>query len=312
MIKPLRIVTRQSPLALRQASIVKTELQILYPSLNVTILGITTEGDTLQDLPLHKLGGKGLFVKTLEEKLLNDEADIAVHSMKDIPSTLPEGLEIGAILEREDPRDVLISSKYPNIFVLPQHAIIGTSSLRRQSQIASLRSDLSLIPLRGNIETRIDKLDKGEFDAIILAAAGIHRLGFSDRIGQYLSFEQMLPAVGQGALGIECRIDDTPTKHFIAPLHHSPSALCIQAERRMNEVLGGSCQLPIAALGIIDTHFKQLTLLGMVGDPLGQTILKTISTGDPKSAAAIGEKAAKLLLEQGAQRIIDESVNYTT
>ncbi len=305
--KTLRIVTRKSALALWQANFVKDKLQTLHPKLDIILIGVTTEGDQILDVPLTKIGGKGLFVKALEEHLLNHTADIAVHSIKDMPAELAEGLTLSAILEREDPSDAFISFQYPNLAALPPHATIGTSSLRRQAQLYALRRDLTFKMLRGNIDTRIQKLDHNEYDAIILASAGLKRLGLAHRITQSFSTTDpttnMLPAVGQGALGIECRIEDTEIQHLIMPLHHTPTAQCVLAERNMNALLGGNCQSPIAGLAVINDE-KLLKLTGMVATPDGQTILKACGIGNPESMLKISKEVATQLLAQGAKDII--------
>lgn len=301
--KVLKIVTRESVLALWQANFVKNKLQALYPDMEIVLIGVTTEGDKILDVPLTKIGGKGLFVKALEEKLLNHEADIAVHSLKDMPAELPEGLLIGAILEREDPTDAFVSNKFSSIKALPSNAIVGTSSLRRQSQLSAIRPDLSLQTLRGNVNTRLQKLDNHEFDGIILASAGLKRLGLADRITEILPSQKMLSAVGQGALGIECRSKDADIRHLISPLHHMPTAQCVLAERSMNAMLGGSCQSPVAGLAIINQD-GMLKLEGMVATPDGQTILKAWAVGNPEAMHLVGKQVAEQLLEQGADRII--------
>ncbi len=307
MQQTLRIVTRKSALALWQANFVKDKLQTLYPNLEITLIGVTTEGDQILDIPLTKMGGKGLFVKALEEHLLNHTADIAVHSIKDMPAALPEGLTLTAILEREDPSDAFISLQYPTLEALPPQATIGTSSLRRQAQLVALRGDLTIKMLRGNIDTRLQKLDNNEYDAIILATAGLKRLGLAHRITQSFSTTDptinMLPAVGQGALGIECRISDKKIQHLIMSLHHTPTAQCVLAERNMNALLGGNCQSPIAGLAIINDE-GLLKLEGMVATPDGQTILKAWAIGNPEAMLIVGKQVAEQLLEQGAEDII--------
>jgi len=302
--KILRIVSRKSALALWQANFVKAQLQHLNPNLSINILGITTEGDKDLENSLAKIGGKGLFVKALEEKLLRHEADIAVHSLKDMPVQLPEGLEIAAILKREDVRDALISLTRVALKDLPPQSNVGTSSLRRQSQLYALRNDLQPKLLRGNIDTRLQKLDRGEYHAIILAVAGLNRLQLEHRIVEYLKPEIMLPAVGQGALCIECRSEDSEIKNLIAPLHHLPTAYCTLAERSMNTALGGSCQLPIAALATISPEGR-LQLQGMVGTPDGRLLLKAQLSGAPEEMLTIGKKVAEQLLAKGAKSIID-------
>ncbi|HEV2524113.1 MAG TPA: hydroxymethylbilane synthase [Gammaproteobacteria bacterium] len=306
-LKTLRIVTRKSALALWQANFVKDKLQALYPDLEIILIGVTTEGDQILDVPLTKMGGKGLFVKALEEHLLNHTADIAVHSIKDMPAALPDGLTLTAILEREDPSDAFISLQYPSLEALPPQATIGTSSLRRQAQLYALRRDLTIKMLRGNIDTRVQKLDNNEYDAIILATAGLKRLGLAHRITQSFSTTDsttnMLPAVGQGALGIECRITDAEIRHLIMPLHHTPTAQCVLAERNMNALLGGSCQSPVAGLAVINDD-GLLKLEGMVATPDGQTILKAWAIGNPEAMLMVGKQVAEQLLEQGAEDII--------
>ncbi len=304
MKKAVRIVSRKSALALWQANFVKTQLQQLYPELEITIMGITTEGDKNLETALTKIGGKGLFVKALEECLLNKEADIAIHSLKDMPAELPAGLEIAAILEREDVRDALISLDLCQLNELPSKAVVGTSSLRRQTQLYALRNDLQLKMLRGNIDTRLQKLDKGEYHAIVLAVAGLKRLQLTHRIVEYFSPETMLPAAGQGALSIECRTEDEATKKLMAPLHHLPTAHCILAERSMSAALGGGCQLPIAAFATI-TPTGLIHLQGMVGSPDGQLLLKANATGTSKEVLAISKQVVEQLLAKGAKKIID-------
>lgn len=306
----LGLVTRKSALALWQAHYVKNQLEKLYPNLSIQVIGVSTEGDKNLDTSLSKMGGKGLFVKELEEYLLSGRADIAVHSMKDMPAEIPRGLCIGAILERADPRDVIVlsaSNKARGIKTLkqlPAGAVIGSSSLRRQAQMQAIRSDLSIKPLRGNVDTRIKKLDNDEFDAIILAAAGLERLNFQDRMSVILETTQMLPAVGQGALGIECRIEDEETKALIMPLHHIATGWCLEAERRMNAHLGGSCQLPVAGFACLKGN-EQLFLRGLVGTSEGSLILHMEALGSVHEAEKIGEQVAIGLLAQGAQDIID-------
>jgi len=304
MKKCLRIVSRKSTLALWQANFVKDQLASKYPDLAIQITTMLTEGDKILDLPLAKIGGKGLFVKALEEALLNDEADIAVHSLKDLPAQLPAELELCAILEREDPRDAFVSFDFPNLQALPSKARIGTSSLRRQTQLYALRSDLSLIDLRGNVDTRIQKLAHKEYDGLLLAVAGLKRLGLTHHIREYLSPEQMLPAIAQGALGIECRRADQNIKTLVASLHHLPSAQCVLAERSMNALLGGSCQLPIGGLATVEAD-GLLKLQGMVASPEGHTQLKATAHGKPIDMIAIGIQVAEQLLEQGAKAMIE-------
>jgi len=298
----IRIATRKSPLALWQAEHVQAALIAAHPGLQVEIVGMTTRGDKILDTPLAKIGGKGLFVKELEIAMLEGTADIAVHSMKDVPVEFPEGLQLAVILEREDPRDAFVSNDYASIEDLPQGAKLGTASLRRQCQISAYRPDLEILPLRGNVNTRLSKLDSGEYDAIILAAAGLKRLGFDQRIRVALSPQQSLPAIGQGAIGIECRSDDERVHTLLAPLHHQPSALCIAAERAMNERLNGGCQVPIAGYATLDAG--KLSMSGLVGEPDGSVILREQISGDAKDAVTIGARIAESLLDQGANEIL--------
>ena len=298
----IRIATRKSPLALWQAEHVRAALMSAHRGLQVEILGMTTRGDKILDTPLAKIGGKGLFVKELEISMLEGTADIAVHSMKDVPVEFPDGLGLSVILEREDPRDAFISNTYDSMEDLPQGAKLGTASLRRQCQISAYRPDLEILPLRGNVNTRLAKLDSGEYDAIILAAAGLKRLGFDERIRTALSPQQSLPAIGQGAIGIECRSDDERVHVLLAPLHHEQTAICVAAERAMNERLNGGCQVPIAGHAILDGD--KLTMSGLVGEPDGSRILREQISGKVEDAVTIGVKIAESLLEQGANEIL--------
>lgn len=300
----LRIATRKSPLALWQAEHIKQKLQAHYPNLNIELLGMTTEGDEHLESSLLKAGGKGLFVKELEKALLDGRADIAVHSMKDVPMEFPEGLILPIICEREDPRDVLVSNKYKTINDLPQGACLGTSSLRRQSQIKALRPDLKIELLRGNVNTRINKLDASEYDAIILAAAGLIRLQMAERISSYLKTTQCLPAAGQGALGIECRNNDPEILKLISLLNHQPTFHCVSTERAMTKRLGSGCQVPVAAYATLENH--QIILHGLVGKPDGSLLLHATTEGDVNEMEEIGISAAEALLVQGADKILRE------
>lgn len=300
---PLRIVSRKSPLALWQAEFVKAQLLQHHPNLDITILGISTEGDGLLNIPLTKIGGKGLFVKELEEHLLSFQADIAVHSLKDMPSQLPLGLEIAAILKREDPRDAFVSTQFADIKDLPANARVGSSSLRRQSQFLALHPESRIEMLRGNVDTRVQKLDRGEFDAILLAVAGLKRLGLEHRITETFSPDVMLPAIGQGALGIECRMDDEVSKNLIASLNDYSTSQCVSAERQMNALLDGGCQLPVAGLATLSAGI--LTLTGLVASPDGQVILKSTAFGDLENPLSLGQSVAENLLAKGAQKILD-------
>lgn len=298
------IATRESPLAMVQSEWVKAELQKLHPHLAVEFLGITTQGDKRLDVTLSKIGGKGLFVKELEEALYDGRADIAVHSMKDVPMELPEGLCLPVICEREDPRDAFVSNQYHSIMELPISASIGTASLRRQTQLRALRSDLDLKDLRGNMNTRLRRLDEGDFNAIILAAAGLKRLGFSDRIRAYLSTEQSLPAAGQGALGIECREDDAAIRELIAPLNHTATSYAVIAERAVCRRLQGGCQVPIAAYA--EVHHDKLKLRALVSNRNGMKILRSKLEGSVENANEIGKRVGEELIQQGAEKILKE------
>lgn len=299
--KTLRIATRKSPLALWQAEFVKANLLKHHPHLKIELVTFTTQGDKILDVPLAKIGGKGLFVKELEAAMLAGEADLAVHSMKDVPMECPEGLAITTICEREDPTDAFVSNRFASLEDLPQGAIVGTSSLRRQCQLRALRPDLIIRDLRGNVGTRLGRLDNNEYDAIILASAGLKRLGLEARLRQQLT--QLLPAVGQGAVGIETRIDDTKLHQLLAPLHHPQTALCVQAERAMNRRLQGGCQVPIAGFATIDN--QTLTLKALVGSIDGHQIIhQQAKTQDLLAVEALGEQVATGLLNQGAAAIL--------
>lgn len=301
----LIIATRKSPLALWQAEYVKARLEAIHPQLTVELLPMTSRGDHILDVPLAKVGGKGLFVKELEHALLSGEADIAVHSMKDVPMEFPEGLGLSVICEREDPRDAFVSHNYTSFDELPQGAIVGTSSLRRQCQLLEQRPDLSIKFLRGNVNTRLSKLDQDEYDAIILAAAGLVRLEMEDRITQRLAPEVCLPAGGQGAVGIESRNDDDKVNEWLAALNHSTTAECVLAERAMNRRLEGGCQVPIACYAIHSPeHDQQLWLRGLVGSPDGETMLTDEIVGAPQDAEAMGIELAERLLAKGADKIL--------
>lgn len=303
MKKILRIVSRTSQLALFQAQSVKTQLQALYPNLVIEITGIKTEGDYLIDTSLAKIGGKGLFVKALQDYLLTGKADIAVHSVKDMPAECSDGLMLAAILKRDDPRDVLVSNHFSSLAALPPKARVGTSSLRRQAQLNRLRSDLTLESLRGNVDTRLNKLLHGQYDALILAAAGLHRLNETAAIKHYFSKEDMLPAIGQGALGIECRLMDTETQEIIQPLHHLPTAYCVLAERSVSAALGGGCQLPLAGLATLESN-GSLQLTSCVAMPDGSRFIQATLNGQTTSATDLGKAVAALLLADGAEAIL--------
>ncbi len=298
----LRIATRKSKLALWQAEFVKAELQKFHPELKVELVTFTTQGDKILDTPLAKIGGKGLFVKELEAAMLDGRADIAVHSMKDVPMEFPDGLDLEVICERENPTDALVSNTYKSFDELPHGAHVGTSSLRRQCQLLAARPDLKISSLRGNVQTRLGKLDNGDYDAIILASAGLIRLGLKDRIAQYISDTISLPAGGQGAVGIECRIDDEATKALLAPLNHTPTATRVISERAMNKRLQGGCQVPIACYATLEGD--ELYLRGLVGSENGQEIIRCEVRGKSADAQAMGIQAAEELLNQGAARIL--------
>lgn len=298
----LRIATRQSPLALWQAHYVKQRLEAFHPQLTVELVPMVTRGDVLLDTPLAKVGGKGLFVKELELAMLDGRADIAVHSLKDVPVAFPEGLGLVTICERDDPRDAFVSNHYQTLDELPAGSIVGTSSLRRQCQIAEKRPDLVIRSLRGNLGTRLGKLDKGEYDAIILAVAGLNRLEMQDRIRYALPPEVSLPAVGQGAVGIECRLDDERTKALLAPLNHHETAVRVSAERAMNMRLEGGCQVPIGSYAELKDN--ELWLRALVGAPDGSIMVRGERRGKPEDAVAMGVSLAEELLNNGAREIL--------
>jgi hydroxymethylbilane synthase len=325
------IGTRGSKLALWQAEWIKSEIKKLYPDLEIELNKIKTTGDKILDVPLAKVGGKGLFVKEIEEALLRNEADIAVHSMKDVPTDFPEGLHIAVITKREDPRDAFISraveqqssraAAIKSLKDLPLGAIIGTSSLRRSCQLLSIRPDLKIKQLRGNLDTRLKKLDEGQFDAIILAAAGVKRLGWTKRITEILEPEISLPAIGQGAVGIECRINDKFINNLIAPLNHLETSICVKAERAFLKKLEGGCQVPIAAYARIeqqssraaeqkirrkDCRTSALIIDGLVGSISGNRIIKGHIEGKNEDAENLGIRLAEELLSKGAKEILDE------
>ncbi|MBF0180351.1 MAG: hydroxymethylbilane synthase [Magnetococcales bacterium] len=298
----LKIGTRGSALALWQARWAQTLLERTNPGLSVELVIIKTRGDIILDVPLAKVGGKGLFVKELEEALLDGRVDLAVHSMKDVPAEFPEGLGLAVVLEREDPRDVLLSVRYHSLEELPHGAKVGSSSLRRQSQLWHLRSDLEIFPLRGNVNTRIAKLEAGEFDAIVLAAAGVKRLGMTERVVHYFDPEVMIPANGQGAVGIESRLDDEETNQLLAPLDHEVSRIAVAAERAFLRELEGGCQVPIAGHAV--WRGDGLRLLGRVGSVDGRELLTQEKLGSPKDPERLGRDLARELLAMGADRLL--------
>lgn len=300
----LRIATRQSPLALWQANFVKAELEKYHPNLTVELVTMVTKGDVILDTPLAKIGGKGLFVKELELALLEERADIAVHSMKDVPMSFPEGLGLAVICEREDPRDAFVSNRYASLAELPEGAIVGTSSLRRQCQLMAAYPHLTVKSLRGNVGTRLSKLDNGEYDAIILASAGLIRLGMPERIKSFISVEDSLPAAGQGAVGIETRVNDTRVLNYLAKLNHNPTACCVMAERAMNTRLQGGCQVPIG--GFATLNGEELELNALVGSLDGSTIIRASGKAHQRDAEQLGISIAEQLLAQGADKILAE------
>lgn len=300
--KLIRIATRKSALALWQAEFVKAQLEHFHSDIRVKLVPMTTQGDIILDTPLAKIGGKGLFVKELEQAMLDGRADIAVHSMKDVPVEFPPELVLHVICEREDPRDAFVSNNFANLDALPQGAIVGTSSLRRQCQIKALRPDLDIRDLRGNVNTRLAKLDDGQYDAIILAAAGLIRLEMKERIRDFIAPEVSLPANGQGAVGIECRIDDDVTKALLAPLEHTETRIRVNAERAMNRHLEGGCQVPIGAYALVDG--EHVHLRGLVGAIDGSEILRDQISGHVNDAEKLGIELAKKLLAQGADKIL--------
>jgi hydroxymethylbilane synthase len=301
--EPLRIATRNSPLARWQAEHVAHRLQQAQPGLRVELVGMLTQGDKILDSPLAKVGGKGLFVKELELGLLEGRADLAVHSMKDVPVEFPAGLGLAAILARDDPRDAFVSRHFSHPDALPVKARVGTSSLRRQCQLAARYPQWQILSLRGNVNRRLAKLDSGEFDAIILAAAGLNRLGLQQRITLALAPEWSLPAIGQGAIGVECRLDDTRTRALLAALNDPATHTCVMAERAVNARLQGGCQAPIAAHAVLETP-DQLWLRGLVGEPDGSVIIAGELRGSAMAAESLGATLAEQLLERGAEPIL--------
>ncbi len=300
----LRIATRKSALALWQAEFVKSRLEQLHSGLVVELLPLVSRGDKILDVPLAKVGGKGLFVKELEHALLEGKADIAVHSMKDVPMEFPQSLGLAVICEREDPRDAFVSNRFDNLEMMPSGSVVGTSSLRRQCQLLAKRPDIDVRFLRGNVNTRLRKLDDNEFDAIILASAGLIRLQMADRIRAFIEPEFILPAGGQGAIGIECRLSDTETVSRLLPLHHPRTAHQVLAERALNRRLEGGCQVPIACYAVHEPG-DRLWLRGLVGDPDGSRIINDEIRGDVASGETLGTVLAERLLDAGAGDILD-------
>lgn len=302
--KIIRIATRQSPLALWQAEHVAERLQQAFPGLKTELVKMVTRGDKILDAPLAKVGGKGLFVKELEQGMIDGIADIAVHSMKDVPVEFPEGLHLAVILNREDPTDAFVSNRYKSLAELPANARIGTSSLRRQCQIKAQFPDAEILSLRGNVNTRLAKLDADEYDAIILASAGLKRLGLGERITKGLDSTESLPAIGQGAIGIECRIDDAEIHAYLKVLHDEETSLRVRAERAMNARLNGGCQVPIA--GFAEIKGDKLWLRGLVGSPDGAKIYRAEAEASFEQAEQLGIQVANDLLAQGAEQVLRE------
>ena len=301
--EPFRIATRKSPLALWQAEHVRSRLQDAHPGLSVELVTMSTKGDRVLDSPLAKIGGKGLFVKELEQGMLAGYADIAVHSMKDVPVEFPDGLGIGAILEREDPHDAFVSNRFDSVDALPEGAVVGTSSLRRQCQLRAVRPDLDIRDLRGNVGTRLGKLDNGDYAAIVLACAGLKRLGLADRITQSIEAATMLPAIGQGIIGIEARLDDGRVSELLVPLHDDDTAVRLAAERSLNATLAGGCQAPVAGHAVLEGG--KLRLRGLVGWPDGSAIVRGEVSGVLDEAESLGHGLAEDLLARGARPILD-------
>lgn len=298
----IRIATRQSPLALWQANFVKSELESHFPELQVELVTMVTKGDIILDTPLAKIGGKGLFVKELELALLEHRADIAVHSMKDVPMTFPSGLGLAVICEREDPRDAFVSNRYQSLSDLPSGSVVGTSSLRRQCQLMAAYPHLTIKSLRGNVGTRLGKLDNGEYDAIILASAGLIRLGLSERIAHFIDVDTSLPASGQGAVGIETRLNDERILKYVRVLEHLPTTYCVRAERAMNARLQGGCQVPIGGFATLNGGI--LSMNALVGSLDGSQIIRAKGTAPQEQAEHLGVEIAEYLLAQGADRIL--------
>jgi len=303
-VETIRIATRKSPLALWQAHHVADALRANHPGIEVELVTMTTRGDQILDSPLAKIGGKGLFVKELEQGMLEGRADLAVHSMKDVPVDLPEGLHLSVVMARAEPCDAFVSNRYESLDALPQGAVVGTSSLRRQCQLLDARPDLVIRSLRGNVNTRLGKLDAGDYDAIILAGAGLARLGFDDRVRHHLTTEQSLPACGQGAVGIECRSDDVRLNALLAPLNDPETRTCIAAERALNRRLNGGCQVPIAGFAVLEGD--QLWMRALVARPDGSTVLRVERRGPAADAEWLGESLADELLGLGADKILAE------
>lgn len=308
--RTLRIATRSSALALWQAEFIKSELERLHDNVEVELVKIKTQGDKILDVPLAKIGGKGLFVKELEEAMLAGSADLAVHSMKDVPMEFPQGLGLVAICEREDPTDAFVSNDYENVDSLPHGAIVGTASLRREAQLRAYRPDLEIRTLRGNVNTRLAKLDAGDYNAIVLASSGLKRLGFNDRIRYCLPDSVSLPAVGQGALGIECRLDDAELISMLEPLDHRDSSDRVKAERALNRRLQGGCQVPIAAYALLEDD-DTLWLRGLVGAVDGTQVFRVEGRAPRSEGERLGRELAEDLLALGADKVLAEIYGHT-
>ena len=304
MIKKITIASRESPLAMWQAEHIKTQLNLLYPDLTIQIKGFKTQGDIILDKSLATIGGKGLFIKELEQALLNKDADLAVHSMKDLPMNIMEDFQLAAITKREDPRDALISELYNSLDDLPAGSVVGTSSLRRQSQIKAKYPHLEIRPLRGNLQTRLNKLKKGDYAAIILAAAGLIRLGLKEKITMFLETNISIPAVGQGALGIEILSGNEELHALIKPLNDENSARCVLAERMVSRSLAGSCTVPLGAYAFIEK--ESLIINGFVATPDGNHFIHAETKGDKAQFYSLGESLSQLLIDQGAKELLSE------
>ena len=304
MIKKITIASRESPLAMWQAEHIKTQLNLLYPDLTIQIKGFKTQGDIILDKSLATIGGKGLFIKELEQALLNKDADLAVHSMKDLPMDIMEDFQLAAITKREDPRDALISELYNSFDDLPAGSVVGTSSLRRQSQIKAKYPHLEIRPLRGNLQTRLNKLKKGDYAAIVLAAAGLIRLGLKDKITMFLETNISIPAVGQGALGIEILSGNEELHTLIKPLNDENSARCVLAERMVSRSLAGSCTVPLGAYAFIEK--ESLIINGFVATPDGNHFIHAETKGDKAQFYSLGESLSQLLIDQGAKELLSE------
>ena len=302
MITTLTIASRESPLAMWQADHIKKNIQALYPAIKINIEGFRTQGDILLDQSLAKIGGKGLFIKELEQALLNNKADLAVHSMKDLPMDIPKEFKLAVITEREDPRDAFVSNQYDSLEALPPGGIIGTSSLRRQSQIQAKFPELKILPLRGNLQTRLKKLDQKNYDAIILAAAGLIRMGLKERIKLYIDPTLSIPAVGQGALGIEILESNTELLNLIAPLNNDITSRCVLAERTLSKSLAGSCTVPLGAYARITNN--KIYMHGFVATPDGSQIIFSETNGPSDNPENVGKKLSQLLIAQGAKKIL--------